>query len=395
METRSDTISERTRLARERLLAFWQRQMSDQILVEFSAPGARRSNELPEEVLDDQRIAEGCPPLFEDIPRLLRDLEAGIGPAPTPDDEIWDDSLGIKVAVPEFQFNCGVVGAMLGGRLHVASSATHTMTFNDPVVTDWVQLDGLALDESERNVWLQRVLGCVRYFVEHASKPFVIRPFLVYEGANFVVSMRGTTQAFFDLGDRPPQLRDLYELGYRTGARLLELKQSIVRPHNERILGHKLFADTAPIHAVPWLDTDAYSLCSPRVFAEIGLEFKQRIVDHFGGGMMHIHGLGQHIVPIAGRLKRLTYLSLYDDPNCVPYFDRRIEFRAVTHDTPLTIGCTLKDLVTGLADRTLPGGVKYTAYVPQGVTVRELNGVMERVRAYRVGRLAGNPAPAA
>jgi hypothetical protein len=376
-----------TRAAMDRTVAFWKRQMSDQILVRFAGAGARRSNEPAHMVAPDEAVAEGNPPRFADVPRLLRDYESSLKPGPSLEDALYDDSPGVPVIMPEVEFGNGIMGAIFGAKLHIASSKVHTTTFNEPVVTDWDQVAGLRFDEN--NEWVQRVLSCLRYFVAHASKPFAIRQFLVYEGANFIVSMRGTTQAFFDLADRPPELRQLYELGFTAGIRFFEMKRQVIQEHNEKVLRHPAYAALAPLHAMPWLDTDAYALCSRRVFEEIGFEFKQKILDHFGGGEMYVHGLGRRIVPAAGRLNHLTQLSLYDDPKCDPYFNHRCEIRSQTYDIPLSIACTLKELVDGLAERTLPGGVAYGVHVPSGVSSTELNHLMDRVRVYRAGKWSG------
>lgn len=380
-------ISDRTLLAMDRTVAFWKRQMSDQIIVCFAGPGARRSNELPHMATSDEAVSEKNPPLFEDFARMLALDESNIGPRPVCNEEIYDDTIGIPTLMPELPFGNGIMGAIFGARLHVASSKVHTMTFNDPVITRWDQVSGLSFDEG--NEWVGKVLSCLRYYVEHASKPFAIRQFVLYEGANFIVSMRGTTQAFFDLADRPPELWQLYEIGCEAGIRFFEAKSQVIREHNERVLGHPEYAALAPLHAIPWLDTDAYALCSPKVFEEIGFEFKQKVLDHFQGSELYIHGLGRHIVPIAGRLRNLTQLSLFDDPNCPTYFSRCREYRAQTYDIPLSIACDLRELLEGLADQSLPGGVLYTVHVPTSVAPIELNRVMERVRAYRAGELSG------
>jgi hypothetical protein len=96
---------------------------------------------------------------------------------------------------------------------------------------------------------------------------------------------------------------------------------------------------------------------------------------------------------VAGRLNHLTQLSLYDDPKCDPYFNHRCEVRSQTYDIPLSIACDLKELVQGLEERSLPGGVAYGVHVPAGVPPVELNHLMDRVRAYRAGRLAARPKP--
>jgi hypothetical protein len=204
--------------------------------------------------------------------------------------------------------------------------------------------------------------------------------------------MRGTTQAFLDIMDDPPGVRQIYQLGYEAGAAWFEMKRKVIQGHNERVLCHPRFAELAPIHSVPYLDMDADALCSPKTFEELVFEYKQKTLSRFHGGCFYIHALGSFIVPIAAHLEELTTLWLFDDPKCTPYFDRRAEMRAMSFDIPLEMLCSFPDFVKALEDRTLPGGVRYNVRMA-GVraSITGINRIMEEVRAYRTTSLAGRP----
>jgi hypothetical protein len=381
-------ISERTRSAMDRSVAFWERRMSDQILASFNTEGEVGMSAL---AIMDGKVSEEFPALYDDIPKMLADFEAGIaGEELRGNDGIWDDDARIPKAWPELQFGNGMPGAIFGATVITTSTYDHTYTFNEPVVTDWSQVAGLRFDPD--NDWVRRIDAALRYFLSHGRKEFVVQPFFIIEGTDFLVSMRGTTQAFLDMVDRPPGVRALYQLGYEVGAAWFEMKREVVRAHNERVLGHARFAELAPIHSVPYLDMDADALCSPKSFEELVFEYKQKTLRHFHGGCFYIHALGSFIVPIAAHLEELTELWLFDDPKCTPYFDRRAETRALTFDIPLEMLCTFTDFAKALEDRSLPGGVRYNVLMPGGkASVEEINRVMEKVRAYRTTSLAGRP----
>jgi hypothetical protein len=131
------------------------------------------------------------------------------------------------------------------------------------------------------------------------------------------------------------------------------------------------------------LSIDAYSLCAPEVYDRIGLEYTQKLIDYYGGGDLHIHSLGFHLIPGAGQLRGLSQLRLADDPHCERGFDRLGRAREQTSDTPLCVRCTLDEFERGLRSGSLPGGVAYTV---QGAveSVDEANRLMDRVRRYRV-----------
>ena len=370
-------------LAMERQVAFWKRRMSDQILVSFDLPSP--SPETRTAAADS--VADTHPPLFDDVPKMLRDFEATL-PDTVPERAVQDDTIGIPGWMADQQFGNGLTGAMFGATLQIASTRRHTMTFNAPVIREWSDLASLRFDA--HNAWCLRCLDCLRYITEHASKPFLLSLMVTNEGANFAVSMRGETQALFDFADQAPQVRQLYELGLESGARFFELRRAIVKAFNERLLGRGTFSDLHPYFGVPWTDTDTDALCAPAVFARHGLEFKQKMIDRFNGGMVYIHALGLHLVPVIGQVKRMTQLSFADDPKCPHPFDRRVSIRNDTFDTPLYMACEYGEFIAALRAQTLPGGMHYAVSVPAGVNVSELNHVMDTVRGYRSpGRLAG------
>ena len=378
----NDKKRERAKLAMDRYVMFWKRQMPDQILVQFLYSPKKMhdtiSSKIPEFSNDLEKEYEKT---YEHPEKMLKIMEDMIIKNRDNPRVVYDDSHGLHEEMPDLQFGNGLPGAMFGAKLHHHNTKEQTYTFNDPVVLDWEDLDRIKFDES--NYWVKKCLDYFEYYVKNSTVPYVIKPLGAYEGANFIVSMRGTTQAFFDLADQPPGLRKLYELGVSSAARFFELRRDVIKDHNEKMLDHKEYSSMAPYHAVPWVDTDAYALCSPKVFEEIGFEYKQKILDYFKGGEMYIHGLGHHIIPAAGRLDNLTQLSLYDDPGCPRAFDRRERIRDLTYDIPLMIDCRIEELLEGMSRRSLPGGVKYNVFMSEILSDGELNRIMEKVKKYR------------
>lgn len=391
-----DTVAEREAAERtatmDRHVAFWKRQLSDRILVCFVRDARSGHSSMPTD--GDRAVSDQAPAVCDDVAKMPADFERGqschlYGRQPG-FDEVLDDTVRPAFPWPELQFGHGVMGAAFGGTMHIQSSDEQTYSYNDPVVTDWGQVSNLTFDENDP--WVRKCIDCLRYFVHHQTTPFGVRVYFTTEGANFVVAMRGTTQAFYDLIDNPPELRDLYELGYTAGARFFEMRREVVKEHNEQVYGHEAFCDMAPIHGVPIMDTDAYSLCSATVFEGIGFEYKQKMLDRFSGGQIYIHALAYHILPVAGKLDNVTQLTLVTDPACVTPFERRAANRSETYDIPLEMDCELDPFADALAGRTLPGGVKYHVNVSDtSARADELTNLMDRVRSYRAGRLSAKP----
>jgi len=384
--------NERTYEAMYRNVRFWKRELSDQILLSYYMGNILKNDGTID--LPGGKVSDNNPHLFDNYDRMFEIFleDVTLEKNTSYKQQILDDDIRIPIAYPELDFGNGMPGAIFGGKVIATSSQRRTHTFNEPVIKDWAQIKDLKFDRN--NKWVKKIIDCLKFFVANDKENnYLIRPFIVEEGANFIVSIRGTTQAFYDLVDNPPELKGLYEIGYRVGSEFFEIKREIVKEHNAKVLGNKKFAEIAPIHSVPLLDMDAYALCSPKIFKNIGFEYKQKILNHFGGGLFYIHALGSHIVPIAAHLDNLTEIFLHDDPNCLKYFDRRIEMRKQTFDIPLEMFCGYTEFMKALEEKTLPGGIKYIILLddPKRFSIEFLNDLMKKVKKYRTKALMGKP----
>lgn len=377
--------------AMARLSRFWNRQESDRVLVNFHRPAERAAPAGGDEHRRRREPSkETEAPLYENLPALLKMKESQL-PAPQTK-RLADDDDRVARIMPDVEFGCAVIGAIFGGRMRAFSTAGAWYTtdaYCEPVISDWNRLADLRFEIE--NEWAQKVLSCLRYFVDHATRPYALALMHVMEGANFISLMRGETQGLYDFVDHPAEVRELYELGYESGARLFEARRDTVREHNERVHGDAAYAALVPQELLPAMDTDTDAYAGPAIFEEFGLEYKQKMLDRFGGGRLHIHTLGLHLVPAAGRLESLTELSFCDDPKCPRAFDRRIEIRRDTFDTPLNLSCDLDEFAAALQERTLVGGARYNVWVPPPTAHEDLARLLQQARGYEAGPLAGRP----
>ena len=372
--------------AMDRRVRFWKREMPDEILANV---GVKRPDAGPskwDRYIRQKGLETLCsydrPPVFEDLEALFEQYEARLGEPFDPDlaKEAHDDGFGVPILCPTVHFGEGVVGTFFGGEPIFASTDIKTESVCRPVVKDWSQLDSLRFDES--NPWLQRVLDCHRFFVERSKGRFAIQPYCTIDALNFVVVMRGDTQAFMDVVTDVPPVRRLMEIGLDTTVRYWNLQREIVEENNRTAIKHDQYGQLCPGHAGPGLSVDAYGLCHESVYESVGVEYTQRLIDTLGGGFLHVHSNGAHLLPVVGKLKGLTELNPSDDPRHERYFPRIRQVRECTGDVPIRVSCTLDELTAGLRDGMLPGGVHYTV---QGAldSVDEANWLMDKVRSYR------------
>jgi len=310
--------------------------------------------------------------------RFAPDLEAMM--------EVWEGRLGQRQAlrddsipVARVTFGSNAFGGYMGAEVVFSEGGG----WSKPLLTDWTRLEDLRFDQD--NEWIIRQREACRYFVRRATGRFAVCETEIIDALNLADLLRGTSRALMDIYDYPQELRRLMDFGVGFNARLIEMQRGILGPavyHSGGVFSlHYIWL---PGRAV-WLSVDAYGMCQPQVFALFGRQFLQRLIDHFGGGWLHLHANGLHLLPEVLKLERLLGISICEDPGQPRPFERLDEIRAISGTLPLEMWCHRDELLAGIRSRTLPGGTLYR--VDQVQTVDEGNAIMEQVRAYRAPAL--------
>jgi hypothetical protein len=116
-------------------------------------------------------------------------------------------------------------------------------------------------------------------------------------------------------------------------------------------------------------------------FETWGREPAERILSHYDGGVLHIHGNGRHLLEAVSTLRGLRAIYLGDDRGYPAALDALGQLQARTGDVPLVVSAAWERFVDALSRRALPGGVLYQ--VAGAPSVDAVNRLMDRVRSYR------------
>ena len=126
---------------------------------------------------------------------------------------------------------------------------------------------------------------------------------------------------------------------------------------------------------------DPHHMTSAACFEQWGREPAERIMTHFDGGVIHIHGNGRHLLEAATTLRGLKAMLLADDRGFPLAFDVAEQLRARAGDVPISVFAPYEAFVDRLRRHALPGGVLYQV---RGVPcVDAANRLMDEVREYR------------
>lgn len=273
----------------------------------------------------------------------------------------------------------GLYGGLLGGNVQFMAHPDNgwISSMVAPLLGDWSEFGRLRFDP--RHPWFERYRRQLKTFVEGSQGKFGLSHFILVDGLNFIFELVGATNTYLSLLERPEIVRQAIELAYHVNAAVQDAFFETVPP---------LCGGTAS-NMVQWLpgrivseSVDPYHMTSVGYFEEWGRGPVERILAHFDGGVLHIHGNGRHLLEAVSTIKGLKAIFLGDDRGFPEAFEVLPALRARTADVPLVVQVDLARFLDRLDRRQLPGGVFYkVSGAPDAETV---NRVMEKVREYRV-----------
>lgn len=271
-----------------------------------------------------------------------------------------DDTL--PIAYPHLHFGESLYSALLGGKVHYVGTGSQTCSGAEPLLRDWEELGRLRLDDE--NPSLRQVLDILRFVAARSEGRFFLMYFIFIDTLNLAVELRGTTQAYLDVHEAPDKLRRLMEFGIELNTWFFRHQQQIILPHNEAASGGHPLTRVAPRWGVGWNSVDAYTLCHPRVYVELGQAYQRELLKRVGGAEMHMHGTALlDLLPHVARLEGLASIQAGNDLHAGATFALLPELkrlRRLAGDVPLTHLClTPEEFETGIQERMLVGAAHY------------------------------------
>ncbi len=323
------------------------------------------------------------------LKRFAEQYGEGFCQYPRVEDRIafWDAHLAELSAVEDdsvpvaylSEMDQGLYGGMLGGETQFLSDpATGWISsMVKPLLKDWSELDRLHFDPE--NGWWRRYLGQLNRYVEAAKGRFCVSHFILIDSLNFVFELVGATNTYLALDEHPDDVRRAIDLAFDLN----------VRVQDEFFARVPLLDGGTPSNMAGWLpggrivseSVDPFHMTSVDYFERWGREPIERMLNHFDGGVFHIHGNGRHLLEAVCSLPRVKAIRMGDDRPYPKAFDIRHDLHRRAGGVPLIVEAEFESFCDALAERTLPGGIRYV--VAGAPDVSAVNRLMEQVRAYR------------
>jgi len=286
-----------------------------------------------------------------------------------------DDSLPVAYLS---EFDQGLYGGLLGGdvRFMVHPEIGWISSMVPPLLEDHADFDRLRFDPAHE--WWQRYLRQLDVFVDASRDRWGISHFILIDSLNFVFELIGATATYLAVEEQPEFVRRAVELAYDLNVFVQETFFDKVGLYEGGTFSN--FGQWIPGRIVSE-SVDPFHMTSVDYFERWGREPAERILRHFDGGVVHIHGNGRHQLPAVATLQGLKAMLLLDDRGFPLAFEVLDQLRAQTGDVPLSVFVEYPAFAEALGRCFLPGGVMYQVRnVPD---IDTANRLMETVRSYR------------
>ncbi len=299
----------------------------------------------------------------------------------------WDDLFRERAAVEDdsmpaaYLSECdqGLYGGLLGGDVRfMADPATGWISsMVPPILNDWSEFDRLQFAAPE-NIWWQRYNEQLRAFTDASLGKWGISHFILIDSLNFVFELLGATKTYLSLDENPEMVRRAIDFGFDLNVRVQEQFFGSVPSLEGGTFSN--FAQWMPGRIVSE-SLDPFHMTSVAYFERWGREPAERIMNHFDGGVIHIHANGRHLLEAAATLRGLKAILLLDDRGFPTAFESVEQLKPRAGDVPISLFAPYESFCDALEHHALPGGVLYQ--VRGAPDADAANRLMDRVRAYR------------
>ena len=187
----------------------------------------------------------------------------------------------------------------------------------------------------------------------------------------------GATRTYLSLDECPDMVRRAIDFGFDLNVRV----QEAFFAHAPAVAGGTLsnFAQWLPGRVVSE-SIDPYHMTSVAYFERWGREPAERIMGHFDGGVIHVHGNGRHLLEAASTMRGLKAMLLLDDRGFPKAFDVIGPLKARVGNMPVSLFAPYEAFLDRLAAR--PARRRVLSGAGTCPNVAAANRAMEQVREY-------------
>ncbi len=226
--------------------------------------------------------------------------------------------------------------AFLGGQVDF----TESTTFQHQICENLEDFRSLTLDEN--NPWIRLVAGGMEYMRKKWEEFIPVRMRGADGPSDIANALRGN-DLFYDIYDDPDELSEMMKFCSKAVNFTLDLQ----REQATKIGGGCIngFGMWMSGKCVGHISEDFSTMISRETYEEHFLGALEDCLKDCDGAMLHVHSLGERMIPVFAGIDKIRIMELSSDPNCARAVDVYRKYRDVLRDKVIVIAPTYEELL--------------------------------------------------
>lgn len=227
--------------------------------------------------------------------------------------------------------------AFLGGKVDF----TESTTFQHQICENIEEFHDLKLDRN--NFWIRLVVDGIAYMREKWGEYIPIRMRGADGPSDIANAIRGN-ELFYDIYDDPDELYEMMKFCAKATNFTLDLqRQQATKIADGCING---FGIWMPGRCVGHISEDFSTMISREVYEEHFFHALKSCVKGCDMAMLHVHSLGERMIPAFAEVDEIKIMELSSDPNCARAVDVYRKYRDVLNDKVVIVAPTYEELIS-------------------------------------------------
>ena len=216
------------------------------------------------------------------------------------------------------------------------------------------------------NPWARKLLELMQALAEHSRGRYPVSATLMRGPSDMLAALRGAGQLPLDVIDYPDMVKKLAELCAHVWIEVAKAQQAVIPDRNEGYMdGDRGARFWSPEKGI-WLQEDALSLLSPRLYRELFLPIDRHIAAEFPAVAFHLHSVSAWAVGDLISAPEIDIIEIdFDDPQTEAEIERTFEAcKLAQMHKPLIVSMMYNDSYCPWLKRIL------TDLSPQGLSIQ-------------------------
>lgn len=227
--------------------------------------------------------------------------------------------------------------AFLGGQVDF----TEVTSFQHPICENLEDFRTLRLDKEA--MWLHLVVGGIAYMCNKWEEYVPVRMRGASGPSDIANAIRGN-DLFYDIYDDPDTLKEMMMFCAKATNFTLDLQREQATTINGGCING--FGLWTPGKCAGHISEDFSTMISEELYKEHFLPALEDCVKDCDTAMLHVHSLGEHMIPTFARIDKIGIMEISSDPSCPRAVEVYRKYHDELKDKVVVVAPTYEELIT-------------------------------------------------